>query len=146
MPKRGRPQKPYQTSWNLPIPGLARDPDGRWRILATGQRFTEHDERRAIARFYETTRSARMERMTVDVPAQIVNRNGKLLRRGPSLVAMDRFIAAAETGTPVSVLIDRLNGTASVSQEVSTAILADGCASSSPKTPASSRSWWISRS
>lgn len=24
MAKRGRPQKPYQTSWNVRVPGLAR--------------------------------------------------------------------------------------------------------------------------
>jgi len=49
--KVGRPQRPYETSWGEVVPGLARDTDGRWRIAATGKRFTEPDERRAVARF-----------------------------------------------------------------------------------------------
>lgn len=49
--KRGRPQKPYVTSWGATNPGLYRKSDGRWRINATGKEFTEHDERLAIARF-----------------------------------------------------------------------------------------------
>src|SRR5690348_4477049 len=48
--KRGRPQKPYQASWGDIVPGLARDSDGRWRIVATGFRFSDADERRAVAR------------------------------------------------------------------------------------------------
>lgn len=45
--RRGRPAKSYTTSWGETINGLARGNDGRWRIIATGQRFTEADERRA---------------------------------------------------------------------------------------------------
>src|SRR5882672_3192170 len=47
----GRKQKPFQTSWGDIIPGLARGNDHRWRIVATGERFRESDERRAVARF-----------------------------------------------------------------------------------------------
>src|SRR5690242_19445012 len=48
----GRPPKPYRPSWGGdPISGLARQTDGRWRIVATGERFTEIDERRAIQKF-----------------------------------------------------------------------------------------------
>jgi hypothetical protein len=53
----GRPQKPYKCSWPGPdgrpelVPGLYKCPDGRWRINATGQKFTEPDERRAVQRF-----------------------------------------------------------------------------------------------
>src|SRR5262245_3459265 len=50
MPKIGRPQKPYQSQFG-PIAGLARDTDGRWRIVATGQKFREDNEAAAIARF-----------------------------------------------------------------------------------------------
>lgn len=47
-----RPQKPYQTTWGEVIPGLSKAPnDGRWRIVETGQKFTEPDEQRAIAKF-----------------------------------------------------------------------------------------------
>jgi hypothetical protein len=49
---RGRPQVPYRPkAGGPPIAGLYRCPDGRWRINATGEKFTEHDEHRAIARF-----------------------------------------------------------------------------------------------
>jgi integrase len=48
----GRRQKPHYPSYGGdPIVGLYRCPDKRWRINATGQKFTEPDERRAIARF-----------------------------------------------------------------------------------------------
>ena len=47
-----RRQKPYTPSWGGdPIVGLYRCPDGRWRINATGDKFTCHDERQAIGRF-----------------------------------------------------------------------------------------------
>lgn len=49
--KRGRKQRAYQASWGEMVPGLWRLPDGRWMIHSTGQRFSEPDERRAIARF-----------------------------------------------------------------------------------------------
>ena len=46
----GRRQKPYQTSWKEVIAGLAHDTDGKWRIVATGQKFRESDERKAVTR------------------------------------------------------------------------------------------------
>ena len=49
--KMGRPQKPYQASDGQIIPGLCHQKDGRWRIVTTGDRFTESDEFRAIQRF-----------------------------------------------------------------------------------------------
>ena len=63
MAKMGRPQRPYETSWGEMVPGLYRCPDGRWRITATGRKFTEADERRAVSRFRATQQPA-----TVDVP------------------------------------------------------------------------------
>ncbi|MFA9479826.1 hypothetical protein ACERK3_16200 [Phycisphaerales bacterium AB-hyl4] len=44
--RRGRPSRPYRTSWGENVEGLYKCPDGRWRITVTGQTFTEHDERR----------------------------------------------------------------------------------------------------
>lgn len=123
MAKRCRPQKPYQTSWNVPVAGLARDTDGRWRVLATGERFTEPDERRAVARFYDATRANRVERLTAPVAVQVAN--GSPVRRNTSLVAMDRFVQSLTTDNPITVLIDRLGGSASASQEVDAAILWD---------------------
>jgi integrase len=53
--KQGRKTKPYPTSWGENIDGLYREPDGRWRITLPGphfrSRFTEADERFAVARF-----------------------------------------------------------------------------------------------
>ena len=53
----GRPTRPYRCSWPGPdgqpdvVNGLYKCPDGRWRIVSTGQKFTEPDERQAVARF-----------------------------------------------------------------------------------------------
>jgi integrase len=47
-----RQQRPHKCSWNDKlIPGLYRCPDGRWRINATKVKFTEPDERKAVAHF-----------------------------------------------------------------------------------------------
>ena len=57
--KTGRKQKPYETSWGEIVPGLARQSndgrwrDGRWRVVATGLRYTEPDERLAVRLFHE---------------------------------------------------------------------------------------------
>jgi integrase len=53
--KVGRKPQNYVTSSNETINGLMRQPDGRWKIIATGQRFTEPDENLAIAHFYRLT-------------------------------------------------------------------------------------------
>jgi hypothetical protein len=48
---------------------LYKCPDGRWRINATGQKFTEHDERRAISKFrqWEAQHKAGKDKFTVTV-------------------------------------------------------------------------------
>jgi integrase len=51
MAKTGRKQKPYETSWGEIVPGLNRQPDGRWRNIDTGARFTETDERLAVNKY-----------------------------------------------------------------------------------------------
>jgi integrase len=51
MKTTGRRRVTYVTTWGETIPGLTRDTDGRWRILGTKKRFSEDDERMAIARF-----------------------------------------------------------------------------------------------
>src|SRR5688572_20515582 len=54
MAKAGRKPQPYVTSWGEIVPGLARQrDDGRWRVVATGVRFTEPDERVAVRTFRE---------------------------------------------------------------------------------------------
>ena len=59
--KRGRKRKPFTCSWDdgKPIHGLYHQPDGRWRVVATGYRFSESDERLAVKRFLELTAGAR---------------------------------------------------------------------------------------
>jgi hypothetical protein len=60
-----RPQRPHKCTWDGKlIQGLYKCPDGRWRINATGQKFTEPDERRAVARFL----SMQPKPETVDLP------------------------------------------------------------------------------
>ena len=51
MAKLRRPRRPYQTSWGEVVAGLAQDSNGRWRVVATGERFREQDERLAVLRF-----------------------------------------------------------------------------------------------
>ena len=47
--KRGRKPVPYVCPWNNEtIDGLCLCPDGRWRIVETGVKFTEPDPRRAV--------------------------------------------------------------------------------------------------
>ena len=48
----GRKQKPYQTSYGEIVPGMYREVDGRWKIVATKKKFTEPDERLAIQGFH----------------------------------------------------------------------------------------------
>lgn len=64
----GRKQKPYQTSWNEIIPGLAKDYDNRWRIIETGKRFSQSDERLAIQKFREWESSNSKRKMSLQIP------------------------------------------------------------------------------
>jgi integrase len=49
--KRGRRQAFHRLPDGTEVAGLKRRGDGRWRISATGETFTEPDERLAVARF-----------------------------------------------------------------------------------------------
>ena len=53
LPKRrGRPSKPYRTSWGDTIDGLRHDKrSGRWFAIGSSFAFREADERRAVQRF-----------------------------------------------------------------------------------------------
>jgi hypothetical protein len=59
-----RPQKPYRTSWGEYVPGLLKLADGRWRIVSTGERFSEEDEFTAGARFKQQNQ----KRLAVFIP------------------------------------------------------------------------------
>src|SRR5688572_8078567 len=84
MARRGRPTKPYPASWGEDVQGLTQCGDGRWRIVATEQRFTEPDERRAVERFKEMTGQARkVERVAVEAKATP--------RQSAKLVGLMRF-------------------------------------------------------
>ncbi|MGC8540750.1 MAG: tyrosine-type recombinase/integrase [Phycisphaerae bacterium] len=69
MSRAGRPPANYRTSWGEIIIGLSRGTDLRWRIIKTGQKFTEHDETLAIKKFREMTSSHKpMATLTVVDP------------------------------------------------------------------------------
>jgi integrase len=52
--KKGRPTAYYRTSWGEKIDGLARLADGRWKVSGPdATKYTEPDERLAVARFRE---------------------------------------------------------------------------------------------
>lgn len=76
--KRGRPQKPFITSWGEAVAGLRRERDGRWRIIATREAFTEPDERLAVARarsIMAANDPPKTITMAVDVPfSEAMNR------------------------------------------------------------------------
>lgn len=99
MKKRGRPSIPYRTSWGENIDGLSNPQPGRWRILATGQRFTQHDERMAIAYFRKLTGPN-----TVKIFASVEPRMNGNRREGPTMVAINKFHDALMEGrTPPQV-------------------------------------------
>jgi integrase len=54
--KLGRKPKAYVSTWGETVPGLAKDSDGRWRIVATRQRFSDPDEHNAVRRFRQWER------------------------------------------------------------------------------------------
>src|SRR5688572_21768237 len=54
--KVGRKQKHFEDpATGLPVVGLTRRPDGRWRIIGTHQTFREPDVAKAIEKFRELT-------------------------------------------------------------------------------------------
>lgn len=89
--KRGRPTKPYVTSWGQTVPGLRRRPtDGRWEITAwwgKGKKFTEEDECRALARFEALKPPGERDAATIALPQQ--NVDASLVQLGR--VTHDRF-------------------------------------------------------
>jgi hypothetical protein len=87
--KIGRRQKPYESALYGPVVGLARDTDGRWRIVATGQKYTEADEGRAIERFRRMTASP-TPTVAVRIEAQSSG------NQGPTLAAMNIIQRASE--------------------------------------------------
>ncbi len=94
--KTGRKQKPYQTTWGEIIPGLAKQShDGRWRIVATGFRFSETDERRAVNRFREWERDHAPTGNIITIRRPVAEANGY----APTLRAIDDFTQAVQAGT-----------------------------------------------
>ena len=58
--KRGRKAKDHVCSFDgQTVNGLYRKPNGIWRVRATGQEFTEPDERQAVAKFKALTKAAK---------------------------------------------------------------------------------------
>ena len=67
MSRAGRPPANYRTSWGEIIIGLSRGTDLRWRIIKTGQKFTEHDETLAIKKFKELV-AGQESKATLTIP------------------------------------------------------------------------------
>lgn len=69
MSRAGRPPANYRASWGEIIIGLSRGNDSRWRIIKTGQKYTEHDETTAVKKFRELTQQQKpMATLTVVDP------------------------------------------------------------------------------
>src|SRR5258706_12377613 len=76
-----RPQRPHKCTWDgRLVQGLYKCADGRWRINATGQKFTEPDERRAVQRF-DAFAVQRAEKITLTVEVEDVPAAGPVLHR-----------------------------------------------------------------
>jgi hypothetical protein len=92
MKKAGRKRQHHTDSaTGLPVVGLSKMSDGRWRVIGTHTRFTEPDEQRAIRRFYDLTD----QRVRGTVAGIAVDaRRSELLDLKDQL---DRFIEANET-------------------------------------------------
>lgn len=67
--KRGRKPKPFVCPWNNEtVDGLYRCTDGRWRIVATGTKFSESDARLAVLRFRREEAKRRGTEALVQLP------------------------------------------------------------------------------
>ena len=65
--KKGRPTAYHRTSWGEKVDGLKRLADGRWKVSGPPVlKFTEPDERLAVARFYEI--KSKRNGDAVDIP------------------------------------------------------------------------------
>ena len=69
MAKVGRKANHYETSSGDIVQGLIRQKDGRWRILATGKRFTAETEAEAVGRFYRMAG----QNPTIAIPVSIIS-------------------------------------------------------------------------
>ena len=63
-----RYSKGYVASTGLRYQFLVKDKDGRWRNVKTGEKWTDKDERRAIARYMEWERTQANATVTVSAP------------------------------------------------------------------------------
>lgn len=80
MAKTGRKAQHYEhPQTGKPIIGLIRQKDGRWRVLETGERFTESDPIKAIDRFYKLTGS---EKEDFDTIGGMIDKDGKTTLKG----------------------------------------------------------------
>lgn len=83
MARIGRPQKPHVAQDGTIVPGLYHCPDGRWLVKSTGQKFTEAEERLAIAKF----RAMQPQPPEVTIPIETVTQEQLEIEGSPALAA-----------------------------------------------------------
>jgi len=77
--KLGRPQTEYRASWGDKIQGLTRLADKRWKVSGPPIiKFTEADERLAVARFYEL-RAKQQGRSSEVIPMATIDQDGNFI-------------------------------------------------------------------
>jgi len=96
--KTGRKQKAWNTTFDgSTIDGLTRRPDGRWRIIGTQKTYTEHDERKAIQRFYKLQGIKKFEGTGLDEDEikwlELADRNSQSLVDQNAVTAISRGFA-----------------------------------------------------
>jgi integrase len=111
--RAGRKPKSFKTADNRTIDGLLRETDGRWKIVATGKRFTEPDERLAVAKFFELTGAAPAANAIL-LPSIDAKKYGKKI--AAHLIGYDGLSA----GTKPIVAVDEIQFWARVRREILT--------------------------
>lgn len=104
--KAGRKAKPHVMVDGTPVAGLYRLPDGRWRVTKPGplfgHRFTESDERLAVAKFYRMTMASRVATISAPLAAVMpelnLSKTASITTEG--LVNDARQVVRATNGLP----------------------------------------------
>jgi len=95
MTKTGRKRNDYKDpTTGLPVVGLSRRPDGRWRIIGTNSTFREADPQKAIARYKHLVDPNREHKEKYGVPSyqgSVMDQLSKGFALWPDTTAEDRM-------------------------------------------------------
>lgn len=89
MGKAGRPTISFRSFSGSEIKGLSKGKDGRWRVAANGQKFTQENESVAIAKFYSIMAkiNPQQDGIFVSIPQEKTEAQSKLENQHPEIAA-----------------------------------------------------------